>query len=152
GNATTERLSGKNPWESCSFSGDEPVPKRRGLRRGSQATEHQVQRTDANHGFARVRPPFIVFAVATVPSLPGKGSLHYPALRQHSKPSRSRFAVFPLQLPVRPILGKPLTIVEVVVLVVTPEFLQAWIVLGIELTRDLRSRNTIVHGGTRYQD
>ena len=103
-----------------------------------------MQRTDPKHGFARVRTPFVIFAVAPASALPGESSLHDPALRQHSKTFDSGLACFHFQFPARPIRRQPVAEVVIVVLVVPEEFLHAWVIVDIESIHHLRSCSTIV--------
>ena len=117
-----------------------------------QATEHQMQRTDPNHGFARVRAPFVIAAVAPVSSVPGERSLYDPALGQHRKTFDSWFPCFHFEFPTRSIQRQPCTKIEIVILVVPPELLHTRVILGVESPHHVCSRGTIVEGCGRDHD
>src|SRR5712671_2763413 len=58
------------------------------LARG-QTAEHEVDRTDANHRFARIRAPFVVLAVSSIAPHPSVGAFHDPTLGQFHEALRS---------------------------------------------------------------
>src|SRR5689334_7469308 len=53
--------------------------------RECQASRHESDHGDVDHGFARLRLPLVVFAVPAIASKPGKGAFHNPALCKHNE-------------------------------------------------------------------
>src|SRR5262245_708042 len=97
--------------------------------RGSEPAEHQMQATNPNHRFARIGAPLVIAAVSPIPPVPRERSLHHPALWQHRESLDARLSCFDFEFPTRSMQRQPLPKAEVVVLVVSPEFLQARVIL-----------------------
>src|SRR5262245_43506592 len=131
-----------NPWFSCGG----PIPEGGPRLARSQATEHEMYRADANHGLARVGPPLIVFAVTPVPPMPSVSTFHDPALGQYGESSGAWLACFDVELPAGTVVSKPTAKVVVVILAVSPNLLQPWIVLDTEPLGHLRCGHSVVDG------
>ena len=90
--------------------------------RRRQSPEHQTDRADAKHTFARIRADFIILTVAPVATYPSKGALDNPTNLQGLKAHGALGATANLQPPLAfAVLVQPRIEIMVVILVVSKE-------------------------------
>src|SRR3954451_9290270 len=98
-----------------------------------------MYRADLEHRLARLREPLVISAVPPGPAQPGKGALHYRALRLLHEPDTSQRTTHDLDLVPHLGLDQPIVQMMIAILAVGPDALEASLVLLRQLCQVIES-------------
>src|SRR5271168_3678016 len=103
-----------------------------------------MNRTDLDHGFARLRVSLVVPAIPPISAQPGMRPFHHPAPRQLHIPDTPGRTTDDFDHIPGLCLHQPTLEVMIVILPVGPDLLQTCLMLGGQSTEDLWRDRTVV--------